>query len=790
MATSSSSLNNADLLVREADGTLQRFPLTSERAWREGLIISDAGCVMENGQYSFSLQTTLNVKPDTIRLFINGEEVARGIGSLDRIQNSSHAFEYPLQILPGITPFGLIVGFARAEVEYQTELGLQYESTEDIPVLTQGNPETEKERVDLMFSTLFDSDTDETITWMLSDTSAMDRRFSIIEGSSAAHSPRSFSTFLQLAERVLAGFEECLGSFRQRAASRVGRNVTRIGRNHVTQIGIRETLWIAHNPGALEQVGAKTSITDGKKSYLPRYIDTERRAKTYDIYENQIVMAFLDQAARQLLRLSALLDEHAEHERSVLRALSPYTKEGYVLSSLLVTSISARRRTQTQMALGSLSKKARRLRDAYLRAAPDVSPIPFRPPRRSKIFQEVDPYVKLFQLIQKWCAFGDLDIAKESLAVRTERMDTFYELYVLHELLSALHSAGFRPDDSIENPIAQVRYSNVGQYDASAKQVANLYCLKRNTTKLQLFYEPIFCADATEQNGVTLHRTTIGTNGPTAPYTPDYLIRVSRDGGVWQDFVFEAKYRYVIGVTKSVDRSFPIPGGTSIQTTEFINCLLKYKLGCIASDTGNAPQAVWLFCGRDAGSALQTFEASPWVSANHKSLYASGAASLSPKANMANTVLGILSLLDEEEGQVIQSIPDVSIETPAEEGPTTTAKTSKEKPRLEIGSESIAASLGSPEPQRQSAKTIRDTSDQTAELITSLYELLPNKATLYDSLWVRINIGINMPLLRDKRAKRYRQLTLDGKNVFYLAQVLPNDIRKLERAVRNYSENK
>lgn len=72
----------------------------------------------------------------------------------------------------------------------------------------------------------------------------------------------------------------------------------------------------------------------------------------------------------------------------------------------------------------------------------------------------------------------------------------------------------------------------------------------------------------------------------------------SEVGGHWQDFVFDAKYRYVAGTVGVPDRELGLPGGRSLMITEQMDCLVKYKLGCIASDTGLAPRAVWLLCGR------------------------------------------------------------------------------------------------------------------------------------------------------------------------------------------------
>lgn len=802
------------LLVEDDRGEILRFALTDETSWREGLVVSHEGCVLESGYYKFYVETPLDVRPDSLKLQVNGEEVARGSFSTQRTTRADGTYVYPLDFKPMPQPFSLIVGYARAELEVATDESLRYASTEDIPVLSYGNQAYEEERVSLMFSALFDNDGDGALEWMLTGTPAEGKRFSIVEGSAAMLSSRSVSTFLQLAERVLVGFEDCLSAFRQRAASRVGRAVTRIDRKNVVQVGSREALWIAHNLGALERVRGRVGISDGRSSYLPRYIETERRTKTYDIYENQVLVAFLDHATRQLLRLSSLLNDHAEHERSVLSALSPYTRDGYVLSSLLVTSVSARRRAQVQGSLRRLADKARQLRDAYLRAVPDVRTMPFRPPRRSKLFQEVDPYIRLYRYMQTWCSFGDLDIASEGIALRTERMDTFYELYVLHELLAALRAMGFVADESEDTAISRVRYSNMGQFDTGDKQVANRYFLRRGTTRAQLYYEPVFDAGPREEHGVTLHRTAMASGWGSSPYTPDFLLRVSHDGGAWRDFVFDAKYRYVAGVTNNADRELRLPDRKLAQVPELLSCLFKYKLGCMASDTLRAPEAVWLLCGRDNSEKLSRYEDSAWA-ARAAGLVASGAASVSPKANLVAEVLRMFGLDGEEpRGALAEAAVEAEQRHVVEPGPApmpepepvVEPETAPEPevvpepvavatPPLEPAPETAPAKQPAPkakkpakQPKQPAAKPMKPARSATLDLVTSLYDVMPDGSLLFDANWVRWNIGINMPLLRQKAAKKYAKATIGGEDVFYLAQMLPPDRAKVQRAIKMYVE--
>ena len=690
MATTSSSPRGLGVLIieDEASGELLRVPLLGQDEWRESLMVFGGGCVAEDGHYRFWLQTDLEPDPASVRLTVNDEEVCRGLSGekielpagpagddTDGSGTDTTTGGTALGLSPvgqaGSAPFALIFGFARAELSFSTGSLGHLASTEDIPVLVKGDRKVEEERISLMFSALFDGADDGALGWMLTGTPSQNERFSIVEGSFAAASPKGVSTFLQLSERVLAGFEELAAAFRQHAANKVGRSVSRIARRRVTRIGVRETLWMARNPEALERVAHPTPITDGRRSYLPRYVETERRSKTFDIYENQVVLSFLDHVARRLFRLSSMLEDHAEHERQVLRALGVYSRDEYVLSSLLVSSVSSRRTAQMRAAIDALAERATRLHATYRRAAPDAELVPFRPPKRSKIFQEVYPYPRLYQLMQMWCTFGDVDLSGQNLALRTERMDTFYEYYVLHQMLTWLRDEGFSPDEDADVPVSCVQYTDRGQYERSGRQVANRYLLRRGETRLALFYQPVFFAGPEEEHGVTIHRTTASASGSGVPYTPDYLIRVSDGGKPWTDIVIDAKYRHVSNVLRT-PFSAAQTGNAGMYLTTMLDCLRKYKLECFASDTGMPPRAVWLLCGRDSNPSLTRYERSAWASAASGSggsgsskggtgagtgndtgnggwFIPSGAATVSPLANEMGNVLSIIGIPPAEE---------------------------------------------------------------------------------------------------------------------------------------------
>lgn len=767
------------LVITGEGGGVVRLPLKPDDAWRESLDVADGICVSEDARYTFAVEVTNVDTPLQAILSINGEAVASG-------SSAGRSGRIELDQIDVSNPFHLIFGFARTEVRLVFESGDRTFFSQDIPVLVRGSREVEERRVSLMYEELFGGSGDPALEMMLTGTPSDGRRFSIVEGSAIASAPRGLSTFVQMAERVLSGFEACLPAFRLHAASKISRTVQRVPRDKVSQLGTPEVLWIARHPDALERVSWRSPIADGGRFFLPRYVETERRARTFDIPENRAVVAFLDQASRKLRALSQMLMGSSGENERLRRALSSYAAEGYVLSSLIVADVSIRMRQRVSRELERLAEWAGLLRGSYLRAIPGVPVSAFKLPRRSKIFQEIDPYGKLYQLMLMWCSFGDVDVSGINLALRTERMDTFFEYYALHALLRALYDVGYVPDTSVSEPISTVRYSNSGQYAADTCQVANRYYLSRSDTRAILFYQPVFTASELEENGVTVHRLT--SSGSEAPYTPDFLLRISSGGEPWRDVVFDAKYMSASGAAAKL-RDWKSSGA---RATVLGECLRKYKLECLASDTGRSPAAVWLLCGRDHVTREFDYERSQWATSNRGMVSPSGAVSLSPLANGLSNVLAALGIVDSQIANLDAEREEASVLTRDEGLQGKQSEDNRPQGTRNLGNVGELDTPEVPETKSSASPTARPKppekgGDNLERDVEKLMALMPKEgADLYKARWAQTVLGMSEPLLRKtvsgkREAKRYRRITVRGKEVYLCKMMLLQHLSALQR---------
>lgn len=625
----------------------------------ELLRVSPAGCLKEDERYKLRIITDSPSIISDISVVIDGEEVANGLAEArthHHNEDGTLLYTYVPTLLGGSGADGqillLIYGFARIEASLTFNSGetVMLES-DDIPVLVRGNREQETERVDSMFDALFCAPPSQPLQWMLTGTPSSDERFSIVEGGTTGTASRSVLTFLQVTDQVLSGFEHFLPSFRSHVRSSIREVPARVPGNKVHIAGAREACWIASHPDLLQRSRVESGIKMGSGFYMPRFVQTNQRMHSYDTYENKLIVSFLSACGQRLGRLSALIESERGLSESVERAMNPFSTEGYVFSSLLITSSGHRRREAILERANSLRRKASTLEHAYKIAMPGVEAGRFLPPRRSKVFQEVTPYTQLYALIMEWCAMGDLDIRGSLLALRTARMDRFYEYYVLLSILTRLHEHGYRPSSAIDSPIGVVEYSlaRTSKYFRNEVQVANRYVLDGDAGTVTLYYQPVIYGDNREENGIQLHRTSVGTKGYDSYYTPDFLLVFSSDSGV-KTVLIDAKYRY----TRVVMSDAP--------DSEFEKCLRKYRQE--TSGVLGPPNAVWLLCGRDTEVETRYWERSSW-SQSAKGYIRSGATTLTPMGDGLNDLLEMIGVLhradSHEEPSLNRGLEDIPV---------------------------------------------------------------------------------------------------------------------------------
>ena len=204
----------------------------------------------------------------------------------------------------------------------------------------------------------------------------------------------------------------------------------------------------------------------------------------------------------------------------------------------------------------------------------------FRMPRKTKIFQEIPHYARLFQLMRTWDAFGEFDFAREGLILSMHRVSRLYELYSLASLLHWFDAQGYTPDSSYETPFERVERTQEYGMPDNEREVANVYRLQRGGAQVTLWYQPVLYGGDQEFASLGAHRLLPNDLFDQQPgdsyWTPDFALSF-KEAGRDSLFLLDSKF-------------------TSIENAKeqrFTPCLTKYRFQTIRSN-GMPIDSGWL----------------------------------------------------------------------------------------------------------------------------------------------------------------------------------------------------
>ncbi len=375
----------------------------------------------------------------------------------------------------------------------------------------------------------------------------------------------STSSFWDRVERVASAYAELHRFFEKSARFRLqqGLRLTTLAR--VSSVTHRTLEFIATHPEELQPTDRASGIAFGRRHWLPARTVDETHQKSFDIYENRCLVAFLQtvldvaqNALKTLERLAAL-----DGTEVFATALAPVWAEKGALIPLL-QGLSA----------------------AYARffSLEETSPLTGLP-EPSAIFISSAPYRRLYELMQEWFAAGEPAFSDVRSLIEVSKSSRIYEHYVLALLVDALGEPVSR---------RRVTYAELAKRQSSSSSVCNEFVFKEDGREVTLLYEPVVPSGLREDMGIGLVRTmTFDFSPQGAPladpagayWTPDYVIRVRDDRGT-RYWIADAKYK-----------AWPSFLQNYAQAT-----MAKYLLGTAPRDASETQAGLAIFCGKSHGA--------------------------------------------------------------------------------------------------------------------------------------------------------------------------------------------
>lgn len=352
---------------------------------------------------------------------------------------------------------------------------------------------------------------------------------------------RSLATQILLAEEIAAIYESSYGYFKANSRFKL-KKMSVIERLERIQYVTQGTLsYTATHPEYLRQVNSTQGIFIGNRVYQPQKTETVQNTRSYDIYENRVILAFL----RNMIDSVQSLQGYCCNLLSKIPNDEDYSSE-YIYSSFFMFSETRKMIEDGKTQLEKLSEKFTYLWGMYS----DILRIPLDqhivPPRPTAIFLSVPQYNRIFVRIHQWFSFGIYNFSKEHFMLSFIKISALYESYLLAKFLCYFRDRGYSLESS-----RRCVYPVSKRWKYKNTSVRNTFVLKNGQKRIALYYQPvIFDTDQRSVNGIWLYRNNsisvyAGNEDDCRQgghyYVPDFLIKIEENGDS-QYMIVDAKF--------------------------------------------------------------------------------------------------------------------------------------------------------------------------------------------------------------------------------------------------------
>lgn len=303
------------------------------------------------------------------------------------------------------------------------------------------------------------------------------------------------------------------------------------------EIDSKTIQYITQHPEYLKS--AVTGIKHGRQCFLPSKTLMMQKKITNDIYENQIVVSFLEYVLDELYVLSDKINEYLR-----LTRMENESENGYIVSSYLLYVNAREMLIEFAERLSKIEKQYHQLVMSYANIL-KVKRIPMvKRPEPSAIFMNVPQYNRIYTCILRWFSKKGYDLVNERVMLNFINAPSIYEAYVLIKLINQIKDSGYK---LVESKV--VAYPRQANWLYRNPNYNNTFVFESDDAKVTLYYEPvIYDEDRTSVNGIGVYRNnSVSLNRETDDerqghyYVPDYMIKYE-EGENEQYLICDAKF--------------------------------------------------------------------------------------------------------------------------------------------------------------------------------------------------------------------------------------------------------
>jgi len=414
--------------------------------------------------------------------------------------------------------------------------------------------------------------------WLFSDANK-DTLNGLHEGKWHRYAYKSLSSYIQLLEEVAVCYKNNYSYFKAMGKHTITKNSVLSSYNNVKTITADGFCWLMENSDQLSRVPCLSGIQYHGKNYLPLRIKTDINNKSWDVYENRIVVCFLYTVLNNAQLIHKEFQRDVIDEERIIAKIHTNVPKEYRAPIITIKSLQV---SFCRILLEKLSFAIDTIKTLY-RQYMSLFDIPITVlsslPRKTKTFQEIKPYSQVFETILHWFSYGEFSLAKDRLILQVKTLDKLFEYYCLYKLLKLFADYGYQKAN-VEYPAFKYEYSvNDGLYQHE-KDVANTYILCKNDVEVTLYYQPVISAIRFENN-LSLYRTTKYYGKPDY-YTPDFVLKFTDLSGDEEYVILDSKFS----------------SRENIRNYHLSEIIRKYSCEMAIAKADGMPKMVWILQGR------------------------------------------------------------------------------------------------------------------------------------------------------------------------------------------------
>ncbi len=372
-----------------------------------------------------------------------------------------------------------------------------------------------------------------------------------------------FHSQIIMLEEIVNIYESSYGFFMANCRNKLERVEILDRVDKLQEISSKTIQYIANHPEYLQN--SVSGIKYGSRYFLPTKTMMMQKRFTNDIYENRVVMSFLEHIHDYIRVLMAKIQSYLQ-----MIPFENESEDGYIVSTYILYLNANEVLKGYCDKLEFLENHFETLIYSYKQIL-NVGRVPMiKRPDATAIFMNLPQYKKIYLCILKWLDKTGYDLTNEQVLLSFVDAPAIYESYTLIKLVNFVKEMGFRLVES-----KKVVYPKSAKWKYKNRSFNNTYIFEDNESRFTLYYEPIiYNKDMYSINQLALYRNNSVSLSKDSEeernghyYVPDYVLKYEKNN-YERYLICDAKFspKNTVRYTKIPELAFKYL--TSISTTK------------------------------------------------------------------------------------------------------------------------------------------------------------------------------------------------------------------------------